>query len=122
MVATLDCTALMKDVLTDAVWKVRVKTTDAAYVEPVLDPDEPVLVLVPDEGVDDEPDDVELVPVLPPPAVLQAWVLHACVEAPEHCAPAPLGAGLVQLRVSVPPPHVAEQADQLVQTPSTEGT
>lgn len=44
MVATLDCTALMKDVLTVPVLKVRVKTTDAVYVESVLDPDGSVLV------------------------------------------------------------------------------
>jgi hypothetical protein len=45
MVATSDCTVLMKDaceVVLDAALKVRAKTTDAAYVE--LDPDgsEPV--------------------------------------------------------------------------------
>jgi len=70
MVATFDCTVLMKDacdVLLEPVEKVRRKATDAAYVELVLDPDEAVLVLGPDEGVDCEPVDVELVPSPSPP-------------------------------------------------------
>jgi hypothetical protein len=90
MVATLDC-------------------TDAGYVE--LDPDGSVLV----------PDGLLPPPPAPPPPPpeLQAWVLHACCESPTHDAPPFDGAGLVQERVEVPPPHVAEQALQADQPPST---
>jgi hypothetical protein len=67
--------------------------------------------------------DVELVPgSLPPPPVLQAWVLHACEDAPTHDAPPFAGVGVEQVRVSVPPPHVAEQVLQADQPPLTGST
>ncbi len=48
-----------------------------------------------------------------------ASVLHTCCDAPTQGAPLPEGAGLLQERVCVPPPHDTEQAVQLDQTPST---
>jgi len=82
--------------------------------------DEPLLALVPDEGTGAEPVDAALVPPSPPPPPeLQAWVLHACCESPVQDAPSFEGAGFEQVRVSVPPPHVAEHALQADQAPST---
>ena len=48
-----------------------------------------------------------------------ASVLHACCASPVHAAPLPDGAGLLQLRLCVPPPHDAEHSDQLDQPPLT---
>lgn len=62
---------------------------------------------------------MEPLPLSPPPPELQAWVLHACCEAPEQVAPPFNGAGFEQVRVSVPPPHVVEQVLQADQTPLT---
>ena len=50
-------------------------------------------------------------------APVQASVLHVCVVAPLQAAPVPDGAGFVQERVSVPPPHEVEQTDQADQPP-----
>ncbi|MFO0109707.1 MAG: hypothetical protein ACK52W_04130, partial [Alphaproteobacteria bacterium] len=51
--------------------------------------------------------------------VLQACVLQLCELAPEQSAPPFAGAGLVQLRVCIPPPHDAEQALQSLHPPLT---
>ena len=50
---------------------------------------------------------------------LHATVLHVCSDAPTQGAPLPEGAGLLQLRAWVPPPHGTVQAVQSDQTPST---
>jgi hypothetical protein len=46
-------------------------------------------------------------------------VLQACEDAPVQLAPPPDGAGLVQVRVRVPPPQALEHAFQSVQLPLT---
>jgi len=62
-----------------------------------------------------------LSPLSPPPplGVAQLCVLHACDEFPAQAAPPPDGAGAVQERVCVPPPHVAEHAEKADQPPAT---
>jgi hypothetical protein len=67
-------------------------------------------------------------PVLAAPVLLtaegspQASVLHACEDSPLQLAPPFAGAGFVQVRVWMPPPHVAEHAPKAVQPPSARGT
>jgi hypothetical protein len=48
-----------------------------------------------------------------------ASVLHACVEVPLQFRPPLAGAGLVHVRVTIPPPHETEQLPNSVQPPST---
>lgn len=55
----------------------------------------------------------------PPLGLAQLCVLHACDEAPVQAAPPFDGAGAVQERVCVPPPHVAEQDEKADQPPAT---
>lgn len=61
----------------------------------------------------------ELVPADPvEPSLLQATVLHKREASPEQTEPPPDGAGLVQVRVCVPPPHVAEHDPKALHPPS----
>jgi len=53
---------------------------------------------------------------------LHASVLHACEDAPLQSAPLFVGAGFVQVRFWIPPPHVAEHAPKGDQPPSARGT
>ena len=53
------------------------------------------------------------------PGVGQVWVSHAWEADPLQGRPPWDGAGLVQVRVCVPPPQVAEQVPQPDQPPST---
>lgn len=57
-------------------------------------------------------------PVEDAEATVQAAVLQACDEAPTQFAPPLEGAGFVQVRVSVPPPHATEHAPNALHPPS----
>lgn len=57
--------------------------------------------------------------VQPPLTAGHAAGLHPCELSPEQSLPPFAGAGSVQLRVSVPPPHSALQSPQLDQPPLT---
>lgn len=48
-----------------------------------------------------------------------AWLLQDCEVVPEHAAPPLAGAGAVQVRVWIPPPHATEHAPQPLQPPLT---
>lgn len=56
---------------------------------------------------------------LQPPSTGQAWLLHVCELGPEQDVPPFAGAGLVQVRVWVPPLQAAEQLLQPLQPPLT---
>lgn len=56
-----------------------------------------------------------MLPVLE--GLAHAVVLQACEEVPVHGKPPLLGAGLVHVRVCVPPPHVTEQIVQFDHPP-----